>query len=697
MARPIPSTDLTPYLGLRARLSQVWITGGLFLFLVLARGLIAIASLNSDLASANREALQACSGVEDMGSAMASLPHYMSKGVNEITASGVEKAVNGLMSMVLLSVTAVEEIVLFVIHLLYSTYLCLITLAVRGSLETAVKVAHDVTDFLNKTLGDISNDITKDVSGFQDDVNKFIGGVTNLGGLLGSDSKPPTIDLTPSIDKLTNLRLPSDLNEGLDKLNSSMPTFDQVQNFTDNVIRFPFEELKKLINESLVGYKFDRSVFPVPQKEQLSFCSQGNGISKFFDGLMHIVAVAKKVFIVVGCILAVLVCIPMAFWEIWRWRSLNKRAQLVHQQTHDPIDVIQIASQPYRSTLGLRLASKFSSPRRQILVRWCVYYATTTLALLLLGLGLAGLLSCLFKYILLKVIEREVPILAGEVGNFTDKVVGILNNASEKWAIGANKALASTNNDINNELLGWVNTSTTAVNSTLNAFVSQTTDLLNTTFGGTVLYEPIQGVFDCLIGLKVAGIEKALTWVHDNAHVDFPSLPSDTFTLGAALSIASDNKNPAESFLADPGSETTDKITNVLKRVTSSLEGDIRTDAILSSVIIAAWVVIVLIGIIRVLISFFGRDRTRGEGGRPAYTGDNRGTLMEKGSPRSSPGRSFAEFGQPVSPIVPTQPTSMRSTGFGNEKLGWAGQRNDASVGLGHQRKSSAGLMTNDR
>jgi hypothetical protein len=245
IARPTPSTRVTPYLGLHARLSQVWINRWtILLFLVLARALIAIGSLKSDLASARREALQACSGVEDMGSAMASLPHYMSRGVNEITASGVEKAVNGLMSMVLLSVTAVEEIVLFVIHLLTSTYLCLITLAVRGSLEAAVKVAHDVTDFLNKTLGDISSEIVKDVGGFQDDINKFISGVTNLGGLLGSKSQPPKLDIAPATDKLTHLQLPPDLNQGLDKLNSSMPTFDQVQNFTDNIIRLPFQELK---------------------------------------------------------------------------------------------------------------------------------------------------------------------------------------------------------------------------------------------------------------------------------------------------------------------------------------------------------------------------------------------------------------------------------------------------------------------
>src|SRR5579862_8729022 len=242
---PPPATGLTPYLGLQGRLSQVWINRWtILLLLVLARTLIAIASLNSDLGSARREALQACSGIENAGSAMASLPHYMSQGVNELAATGVEKAVNGLMSMLLLSVNAVEEIVLFVIHLMTSTYLCLITLVVSGSLEVAIGVAKEITTFLNTTLGNISSEIVGDVKTFQDGVNKFISGVTSLGGLLGGNNKPPTIDITPATNKLNNIQLPSDLNSDLDKLNSSIPTFSDVEDFLDNVISLPFEELK---------------------------------------------------------------------------------------------------------------------------------------------------------------------------------------------------------------------------------------------------------------------------------------------------------------------------------------------------------------------------------------------------------------------------------------------------------------------
>src|SRR6202044_36747 len=103
--------------------------------------------------------------------------------------------------------------------------------------------------------------------------------------------------------------------------------------------------------------------------------------------------------------------------------------------------------------------------------------------------------------------------------------------------------------DINKEVFGWVNTTTGAINDTLNTFVSEMSDALNTTFGGTPLYDPIKEVLNCLIGLKIAAVQKGLTWVSDNAQVNFPHLPNDTFSLGAIASIANDSKTPGDSFL----------------------------------------------------------------------------------------------------------------------------------------------------
>lgn len=615
----VPNTAplITPYVGLRARLSQIWINRWtVLLLLVLVRLLLAVQSLDDNLGSARREALSACTGVESMGSAMASMPHYMSQGVNELTATGVETAVNGLMSMLLLSVTGVEELVVFVVNMLTSTYVCLITLAIRGSFGVALELVKDVSDFLNRTLGDVGSEIQKGVEGFSDDLNNFSEVLNSVPKIFGSDSEIPEIDLAGPLDELDNIQIPNKFNEELEKLNSSIPTFDEVRNFTDGVLRTPFELVKKSINETMVAYKFDRSVFPIPQREQMSFCSDNNGINDFFDKLVRLAAKAQKIFIGVLVVAAILVCIPMTYREIWRWRTTRKRAQLLREGAFDPLDVLHIASRPTSSTIGLKVAARFGPARRQILVRWAIAYATTTPALLLLSLGLAGLFACLCQYILLKSVEKEVPALAGQVGEFAGKVVLALNNASEQWAVGVNGVMDSTNREINDEVFGWVNTTTGGVNDTLNAFVDKMSEALNATFGDTVLYEPIKEVLNCLIGLKIAGIQRGLTWVSDNARVDFPRLPNDTFSLGAVASVAADSKEAGDSFLADPSSQATDKITDAVARMVGKIEDSIRTEALISTVLLLLWLVVALGGLTYILsVGCFKRDKTRAEGG----------------------------------------------------------------------------------
>ena len=544
---------------------------------------------------------------------MASMPHYMSQGINHMTADGISKAVHGLMEMVTLSITGVEEIVVFVIGMMTNTYLCLITLAVSGSLEYGINLLTDANTQLNTQLKSIGSDIQTEANNVVSEINKLVQGINTGLGL-----NAPTIDFTTVINRLNNLSLPSDLNAKLQTLNNSIPTFAEVKNATETVIRLPFEDLKTLINQTMGNYTFNESLFPVPDKKALTFCSDNNDINDFFDELIKIAHVARIVFIVVLTIAAVLCCIPMAWWEIIRWRRLQQRAKMITTEATDPIDAVYMASRPSTSKIGRMVANRFSTPRRQIIARWAVAYPTSLPALFILALGLAGLFSCLCQYILLKAIEREVPVLTNEIVNFTSKVVGELNNASMSWANGVNDVMLVTRKDINNDLLGWVNTSTTAVNNTLNTFVEQTMDVLNQTFGNTPLYGPITGVFNCLIELKVQGIQKALTWVHDNAYINVPSIPNDTFSLGAIAKMT--NNGGVSDLLSNPSSTTSDDITAAVNTVTGIIADAIRQEAIISVMILVIWLILVIVGLVRAWLLLAGRDKLRGEAGNQYIT-----------------------------------------------------------------------------
>ncbi|KAH8818395.1 putative plasma membrane fusion protein prm1 [Hyaloscypha sp. PMI_1271] len=695
-APPSTAPYYTPYLGLRARLSQTWFNRWtVLLLLIIVRLLLSLKDINNQIANAKTEALSACKSVENVGSAMASMPHYLSEGVNALVADGVTSAVSGMTDMLMLTITGVEEIVLFFINMYTSMYLCLITFAVTGSLHAAIDMIEKVGTFMNESISTITGDLSKGIQGFEKDITTFLSAI-NIGGILGGSKTPPTINVDGFISKLNGITIdPTKMDAELTKLNASIPTFADVQNATNFVLRLPFEEVKKLLNESMAAYTFDKSVFPVAEKKALTFCSDNPGIQNFFGGLVKVVYEAKKIFITVLTLLAILAIIPMAFLEIRRWHTMRQRSILLQRHAFDPMDVIYIASRPYTATAGIKLASKFKSTKRQILTRWLIAYATSLPALFVLALGLAGLFSCLCQYIVLKSIEKEVPILANEVGDFAGTVVAAITNASESWAVSANGVIKTTNDKVNEDVFGWVNTTTQALNDTLVTFVDEATSVLNKTFGGTILYGPIMEVLNCLIGLKIAGIEKGLTWVHDNAHVTFPEFRADVFSLGAAASLTNASTDPTASFLSSPGSVASDDITNAVLKVTDKLQEAIGQEAIISACVVLVWVLIMLMGLVYVLFAMMSRDKTRGEGGPVGYTGDNRAPLSPR-SPNQNDVSNFPEFGGPVSSVHPMQsPEDVWATGgLANEKYGHVGHQSvDASVKPGHERTSSYGYV----
>jgi len=708
---PPPNTApyYTPYLGLRARLSQTWINRWtVLILLVIFRLIIAIGSLNKDIASAKSEALSACTSVENVGSAMASMPHYLSQGVNAVAADGITKAVGGLMDMLMLTLSGVEDIVIFVINMMTSTYTCLITLAITGSLEVAIEMIEDVASFMNKSISTITGDMDSVVSTFQNSLNSFLKDI-DIGGLLGGSKNPPSIDLTSFIDKLNNITIdPTTMDSDLQKLNDSLPTFGDVQNFTNTAISLPFEEVKKLVNQSLGTYTFDHSIFPVPEKKSLTFCSNNSDVNDFFGDIVDAIYIARKVFIIVLSIAAILACIPMAYREIWSWRSTLSRSTLLKKHAFDPVDVLYIAQRPYTSTAGIKAAEKIRSTKRQILMRWFVAYSTTLPALFVLSLGVTGLFTSLCQYVVLRLLEKEVPVLAAAIGDFAQEVVSTLEDASTEWANGANAIINSTNAKVNSDVFGWVNTTTSAVNNTLNIFTDDLSLALNKTFGGTPLYNPIQDVIGCLIGLKIAGIQKGLTWVSDHAHVTFPEFRTDVFSLGAAASIA--NSSSTNSFLANPGAVASDDITSALVKVGDKLQEAIRQEALIAAFLVGVFFLNMLIGAIRAGIAMYGRDKTRAEGGPRTYTGDNRVALSPRTQQQAYAGAEglFPQFGAHTTGVTPVdQPSDNEENanswktpddGFENEKLGVGSVRgNRVEVGRGHERTSSYGFLVDEK
>ncbi|KAJ2994101.1 hypothetical protein NUW58_g1644 [Xylaria curta] len=364
-ARSLSSKTITPYLGLRSRLSQVWFNKWtILILLVLVHFLLTIGSLNNNLDEAKGKALSACTKVEDVGSAFASMPHYLSVGVNQLTASGITNAVQALISVLEMILTGIEQLILFVIGMMTDTYVCLTAMVVHGGLNASAIAVEKTTDAINKAIDGVADTIAGSADDIQKIIDKVYDVADTVGGIFGRDedvakngflldmpalekarseifarhaelAERAVLPEKPNLEKaivekmndLKNVNVDSSgFVQGLNDLNQKIPTFDEIKDLTKKAVSIPFDLIRKEINESYGDWKFDDKVFPVAQKEALSFCSDNDGLTKFFETLYKIAYNAKIAAIVILALLAIAVCIPMYILEKRRWRRQHELA-----------------------------------------------------------------------------------------------------------------------------------------------------------------------------------------------------------------------------------------------------------------------------------------------------------------------------------------------------------------------------------
>ncbi|KAJ3561810.1 hypothetical protein NPX13_g8798 [Xylaria arbuscula] len=288
LTRPQSEKDITPYLGIRSRLSQVWLNKWtILILLVLLHFLLTVGSLKDNLDEAKTKALTACIKVEDVGSAFASMPHYLSVGVNQLTASSITTAVQALMSVVDMILTGIESLILFVISFVTDTYVCLISMVVHGGLNASAIAVEKTTDAINKVIDGVADGIASSADDIQkviddvysvadkagdalDDVKDGAGDVVGDIGDIFSRSRelavfrrgvlPDKPDLQKAIvDKMKELK---DVNidssgfvNGLNALNEKIPTFDEVKNLTRQAVSIPFDFIRDELDKAYGDWK----------------------------------------------------------------------------------------------------------------------------------------------------------------------------------------------------------------------------------------------------------------------------------------------------------------------------------------------------------------------------------------------------------------------------------------------------------
>ena len=612
---------LPPYIGTKAHLSQLWFNRWtVLLVLVIVRCFVAVEGVSRKLEVAREEALNACIEVESIGSTFASMPHYMAVGINELTADSLELAISGLATALQLSSRALEQILIFVVHMMTSTYLCLITLAVRGSIGAVTESSAKISESVQKVIEEATNSIADEGKSLSDTLNTLADKIGR--NPFANGQTLPKVDFTDPINKLKELKLPSDIEDGLVKLNASMPDFEDIQNYIDSIIKIPFATAETYIR-NLTSIRLERSILPVPAIKRLDFCKDGNAISDFFQGIVSKVAYWRKIFLGIMVALVAIVCgLTATVDHYWNRETNEAKAALysanmktakecagdrVEKDTRNPVvkkeeGLILLQAEPSQLWfIGQRFSRRLSgSGKYESAANWFLAYITSSSMVFILVLGFAGLLSCFCQYWVLRLVQRSTPKLTSQVADFGNKVIESLTTSSLLWSRDTNAVVRTLEEQVNKQAFSAVNATTTAINSTINAFVEKMSDTIGSTFGNTVLHEPVKDVIHCLVGLKIASLQQGLAWAQQNARISLPEVRNDSFVATSLTEL--EGSLSAAALLANANGVAEDKVTRALDGVVTRFATELRTETLTSTALTGIWLLMAVGGALYVLV-----------------------------------------------------------------------------------------------
>ncbi|BGP11367.1 plasma membrane fusion protein prm1 [Rhodotorula toruloides] len=672
-----PRPVLRPYLGPRAHISLSWLSQE---FLALILLLIALAFLLASLPTLTRDAkaslLSACTGVEGAASVAVSLPHYMADGVNELNVRTVNAVTHGLGEVLDLMLQALEAIVLFIIDTYRSLYLCLLDLAVHGSITVVVKGIEEAQEFVTDAISGVRTAIQASIGGIETALNKTVDVIDKIPGV---DISLPSLDV-PELSALENVTLPDTLVNALTSLNSSIPTLSEFRSTLDDLISKPIESLRANINGTLSNSTIDVELLPIPPKQTVELCTNldtswiddvGSDLGKFVKVAIGLVVLVMALFIIANTL-----------WEKWRYRVFlggveaareawlndllsaassvahDAKSQTAHEtlSTTNLLSFLNASSHPTLFRHVSRLASflrlSTSSSRADLI--WFLSYIAHPPAWAFLALGLVGLIVVQIQLAILDgPIRRMVRRRAEDgAGQFSSSVMGALNekmrNASESWANGTNQVILGLQDDVNNNLFGWVNDTTTSLNSTMNGFYTEITDTITKIFNGTVLEDPALNLIYCLLGSKVDSISTALTWLHDHARLSLPTVSP------SALLLSQNRTNDLTATLTNPNS--TISAPSIAEKMVNAYERNLEQQRLGFIVAIGVWVLVVLMGL------FGAWWRARGA----LWWANKRGGLR---GGKDEPDEKVERFGQDEEKSAFFKPLHLRSmSSFGRSK-----------------------------
>ncbi|KAK7692485.1 hypothetical protein QCA50_004110 [Cerrena zonata] len=336
----------------------------------------------------------------------------------------------------------------------------------------------------------------------------------------------------------------------------------------------------------------------------------------------------------IGTVILVLVALLLlagnCALEWYKWRCMKRHLQYTREAwTSDPTLVyvgtksaptinmsdhnllmLQASSQhPLLTKIANRVQALLRlSPSQHIHLQWFFHYVFHPPALACFLIGFFGLLSVQIQLIAISPLADKYSKQAvASADNFSNTIVASVNssmyNQSSAYANDVNTRVDNIQSTINDGLFGWVNGTTTTLNDTINTFYTDIQDAVNTVFSGTILEEPVQEFIRCFIGSKVDAIESALTFLHDNLHVNVPRVNETVLVLSPA---DVDEVTRPVALAAIGGGEGNND--GLVGRLVNAYVSSLKKERIMFAIFMGLWGFVVLIAFGIIFWHAYGRD-----------------------------------------------------------------------------------------
>ncbi|KAM0790331.1 hypothetical protein ACM66B_003216 [Microbotryomycetes sp. NB124-2] len=608
------SRHLEPYLGPRALLSQSWLSQPL-LSLILA--FVSLAFISSSIKPVTRDAQQtleaSCDGVEQAANVIVSLPHFMADGLNEINSKAVEHAMSGAARVIDLVLVAITQIVLFAIDVYKSLFLCLMDLAVHGSLTLLIQAAQEIDEFVTRAFQGVRSGLQDAVQGINSGLESTLGLIDRIPGV---DFEIPQIDV-PNLSALENVQLPHSIIDGLESLNNSIPTLDELKTSIDAFVSTPVNELRASINETLRNATLDIETLPVPARHTVDICTRLD--TTWLDTIAHDVSKVVRISMALVALAAVVLILSTTFLAHRRNKTFLSTLSLVKSSWLSSLSPLSPPSETLSTVRLVTHHSALSHPfvtslihslyppsmqdshkrtRKRSRTTWFLTYVSNSTGLALLAFGIVGLVVVSIQIAVLRGPVADMARRRAEEGardfrtSLTETINDDMLESVKSWETGMNERIVALETKVNEDLFDWINKGTSTVNSTINAFYDGVTDAIGNVFNGTVLQDPITGL--CLIGSKVAALSTALTWLHENLHLTLPRASS-------SLLLSPDRASELVNNNSDSSSNNPASPLNLVDKILRAWIRNLEQARLGFSLAIALWGLLVLFGLIGVL------------------------------------------------------------------------------------------------